>query len=195
MATTTIEEIEGPSIPWWLILLQGIASLIVGILLLASPGATIFVLVQLLGVYWLVSGVFQIVAIFIDRRGWGWKLLWGIFGIIAGLVVLQHPLWSALLVPLTLVWILGFLAIGGGIVGIILGIKDRSWGIGILSVLNVLLGVFLLGNEVLGATLLVWVLAGAGIIGGIGAIAMSFHERALQHTPAAPPTTAPGPSV
>ena len=30
---------------------------------------------------------------------WSWKLLVGILGVLAGLEVLQHPLWSPLLLP------------------------------------------------------------------------------------------------
>ncbi len=177
MASVAIERTES-SVPWWLILLQGIASLILGILLLTSPALTVVVLVQFLGAYWLVTGVFEIVAIFVNPRNWFWKLIGGVLAVIAGLVVLQHPLWSAILVPLTLVWVLGILALGSGLVMLIVGIRDRSWGVIIVGVLNILLGIFLLGNPILGIITLKWLVAGVAIIGGISAIGASFYARA-----------------
>jgi uncharacterized membrane protein HdeD (DUF308 family) len=96
--------------------LEGIAAIIIGLLLLTSPAMTAIVLVQLLGIYWLIAGIFQIVAIFMDSSMWGWKLFSGVLGIIAGILILRHPLWSALLVPATLVILLGLLGITIGII-------------------------------------------------------------------------------
>jgi uncharacterized membrane protein HdeD (DUF308 family) len=79
------------SVPWWLLLIQGIAAVILGVLLLAAPAATLVLMIQLLGAYWLVGGVFSLVSMFVDRTNWGWKLLGGIVAILAGLAVLQHP--------------------------------------------------------------------------------------------------------
>lgn len=98
---------EERTTPWWLVLINGIAALILGILLITNTGATIFILVQFLGIYWLISGIFSIIAIFVDSSSWGWKLFSGILGIIAGILVLNHSLWSALLVPTVLVIIIG----------------------------------------------------------------------------------------
>ncbi len=69
--------------PWWAILVQGIFSVIIGLLLLTNPAATTLVIVQVIGIYWLVSGVFSITGIFIDRSLWGWKLIAGLIGIFA----------------------------------------------------------------------------------------------------------------
>jgi uncharacterized membrane protein HdeD (DUF308 family) len=99
MTTTThtaeTEVLPSPSVPWWLDLLEGIAAVIIGIFLLTSPGITLFALVQITGFFWLIGGIFRIVSIFVESSSWGWKLLGGIIGILAGLVVLQHPVWSS----------------------------------------------------------------------------------------------------
>ena len=51
MATSMADKAEAEQIPWWLVLLNGLAALIIGVLLLVSPGVTTAVLVQLLGIY------------------------------------------------------------------------------------------------------------------------------------------------
>src|SRR5918993_4163479 len=118
--------------PWWLVLLEGIFAAIFGFLLLIAPGSTLVFLVQILGFYLLIYGVFRIVSMFIDSSLWGLKLAVGILGILAGISVLEHPLWSAIAVPTYLVNIVGFLAILQGIVGLIQAFRGGGWGAGIL---------------------------------------------------------------
>jgi uncharacterized membrane protein HdeD (DUF308 family) len=168
---------ENKGTPWWLVLIQGIAALIIGIFLITSPGATTFILIQFLGIYWLVSGIFQIVAIFVDSTAWGWKLFAGILGIIAGILVLNHPLWSAVLVPSVLVLILGIQGIIFGILGLIQAFQGAGWGAGILGALSIIFGLVLLFNPILGAAALPWVLGIFGIVGGIAGIIAAFRMK------------------
>lgn len=168
---------EGKRVPWWVILLQGISALILGILLLAQPGATTVVLIQFLGIWWLVGGIFDIVGMFIDRTAWGWKLISGIIGIIAGIAILNHPLWSTILVPTTLVWLLGIGGVVIGILNIIRAFQGGGWGTGILGVLSILFGIFLMVNPLAGALALPVVLGVFGIVGGIAAIYMAFKQK------------------
>ncbi len=72
---STTETTMTTSTPWWLVMLAGIAAFLVGLLLLISPGMTLLVLVQILGAYWLVTGILSLVHLCIDRTLWGWKLV------------------------------------------------------------------------------------------------------------------------
>jgi uncharacterized membrane protein HdeD (DUF308 family) len=164
-------------VPWWLVLIQGISALILGIFLITSPGATTFILIQFLGIYWLISGIFQLIGMFIDSTAWGWKLFAGVLGILAGIAVLNHPLWSTLLVPSILVIILAVQGIIVGIVGLVQAFKGAGWGAGILGALSVLFGIVLLFNPILGAAALPWVLGIFGIVGGIAGIIAAFRMR------------------
>ncbi|UCC53304.1 MAG: DUF308 domain-containing protein, partial [Anaerolineaceae bacterium] len=73
-------SMETKSMPWWLILLEGILAIIIGILLFTSTTQTLAVLVVFLGLYWLIKGIFDIVSLFVDHTAWGWKLFIGIIG-------------------------------------------------------------------------------------------------------------------
>jgi uncharacterized membrane protein HdeD (DUF308 family) len=164
-------------VPWWLILLQGIASLLLGLMLLGAPGATMLVLAQLLGTYWLVSGLFGIVALFVDNRYWLWKLLVGLLGVLAGIAVLQHPVWSAVLIPTLLVVLLGIQGMINGAIELALAFAAKDWGLGILGVVSILLGVALLANPVLGALALPPLLGVLALVGGAIAIVMAVRAR------------------
>lgn len=157
-------------LPWWVTLLQGLFSIIIGLLLLLSPGMTVLALVQLLGIYWLVSGLLSLVSIFVDRHLWGWKLISGVIGIWAGLSVIQHPLWSAVFLPTVLVLILGIQGIFYGIVYIIEAIKGLGWGTAILGGLSILMGIILVSSPLFAALWLVVFLGAASLVGGIASV-------------------------
>ncbi|MDI9548503.1 MAG: DUF308 domain-containing protein [Chloroflexota bacterium] len=163
--------------PWWLLLLQGIAALLVGLLLLAAPlGSTVFI-IQFLGWYWLIGGIFSIVGIFLDNANWGWKLVSGLLGILAGFAVVNHPLWATVLVPTTLVWVMGFFGIFIGVSMLIQAFQGEGVGAGILGALNIILGLLLLMRPFAAALSLPWVFAVFAIAGGISSIVMAFRLK------------------
>jgi len=175
---TTASTIEEPlSFPWWAVLIQGIFSIIIGILLLTNPGATTLVIVQFIGIYWLVTGIFSLVGIFVDKSMWGWKLLSGVIGILAGLSIMQHPLWSTFMLPTVLVIFLGVDGLIIGAVGLFAAFKGGGWAAGILGGLSLLFGLFLLGSPLIAALALPWVYGVLGLAGGISAIFVAFRQR------------------
>jgi len=174
---TTYAESEAAPFPWWLVLLEGILAAILGFLLIIAPGGTLIFLVQVLGLYLLIDGILRIVNIFTHTSLWGLKLAIGIIGIVAGIAVLQHPLWSALAVPAYIVYIIGFLAIFQGAGGLIQAFQGGGWGVGILGILNIIVGIIVLLNPLIGVVVLPFVLGGFLLVGGIAAIVVSFRLR------------------
>ena len=177
MATSMANRAEDVGVPWWLVLIEGIALLILGLMLLASPGMTTLILVQFIGLYWLIAGIFKIVSIFMDSTDWGWKLVGGIVGILAGIIVLQHPLWSPLVVGSVLVIILGIqgLIIGG--VGVYQAFKGAGWGAGILGAVSILFGLMFLFNVWAFTFSLPWAIGLLALIGGVVAIVGAFKLK------------------
>ena len=175
--TAYAEGTEETGFPWWLVLLEGIAAAIIGLFLLAAPGATLFVLIQIVAIFWLVGGIFRIISIFLDSSLWGWKLIGGALGILAGIVVLQHPLWSTVLVPAIYVIILGIQGLVLGGVSLVMALQGEGWGVGILGALSIVFGLVLLFNPWIGVAALPFVLGALGIVGGGVAIVMAFVMR------------------
>ncbi|GCE19463.1 hypothetical protein KDK_32630 [Dictyobacter kobayashii] len=108
--------------------MEGVALVIVGLLLLVSPSTTTLVLVRILGWFWLIGGILSIVSIFIDNTQWGWKLAIGVLGLLAGLVVIQHPLWSAIMIPTLIVICLAVQALIVGAIELIQGFSGGGVG-------------------------------------------------------------------
>lgn len=165
---------------WWIVLLQGIALLIVGAALLFNPAATAVTLVLFLGAYWLVDGIFSILRIFTKNSDlhWGWLLARGILGILAGSYVLANPLISAIMLPTTLVIIMGVQGVIMGVIGIIEAFRGAGWGAGLLGVINVIIGLILLGSPMVAAVYaLPLVLGVMGIAFGTILIFASFKLK------------------
>ncbi len=170
------------SVPWWLVLIQSILSIFVGILVLASPGSAIILLVRLLGWYWLIKGIFSLTAIFHPdaKEHRGWLIFNGVLGIVAGLAVLDHPLFSALFVPAVLVTFLGIIGMLIGVNDLIAAFRGAGWGMALLGVLSLVLGGLLLCNTLVGVVLLLWIIGIAELIGGAFAFFFAFRLLSIQ---------------
>jgi uncharacterized membrane protein HdeD (DUF308 family) len=174
---TTQAQREDAATPWWLVLLEGIFAVLFGIFIITAPAATLIFLVQVFGFYLFIGGLLHIVGIFVNSTSWGWKLVGGILGIIAGIVVLQHPLWSTILVPLFALYIIGFLAIAEGILELITTFQGGGWGVGLLGILRIVFGIVLVSHPLIGVVILPFVLGGFMVAGGIAASVVSFRMR------------------
>jgi len=129
---------------WWFFLLEGIAGIILGLMLVTAPGITMVALVTFLGFYWLIMGILALVRMFVDQSvPWIWSLLIGVIGILAGIVVVRHPLLAALTVPTVIVIVLGVEGLIMGVLEIIAGFTGGGIGSFIMGVLYVLVGLLL----------------------------------------------------
>jgi len=176
--STAAQPVEQESaVPWWLILIEGIALIILGILFMTNPASSTLIFIQVLGIYWLIKGILSIVTIFIDSTAWGWKLIIGILGIIAGIIILQHPIWSPFVVGSALIIILGIQGLIVGIVEVIQAFQGGGWGVGLLGVLSIVIGGWLLFNIGAATFALPWAIGILAIVGGIVAIVAAFRAR------------------
>jgi uncharacterized membrane protein HdeD (DUF308 family) len=181
--TASATSLETKDRPWWLLLIEGVAAVIIGAILLWAPAKTKVdvyqVLVALLGLYWVISGVLMLVNMFMDHTAWGWKLFMGIVSILAGGFILMYPIASALALPRIFVLVLGIWGVMQGILYLVLAFKGGGWGLGILGGLLILLGIYLVANYTapgMGLAML-WAAAITALIGGVILIVQAFRQR------------------
>jgi len=124
---------------WWLLLLLGVGTALIGLALIVWPGRTALVVLTLIGIYMLVVGVVRfIAALFVSAVEHRWlQAFLGILGIVLGLVVIRQSEGAlALIVLLTgLFWVIA------GLVDLFRGVTDRKLpdrglriGLGVASV-------------------------------------------------------------
>ena len=177
--TTTSTLQPAPSSVWWLYLLQGIAGILLGLMLITAPGQTLVAMVTFLGFYWLITGILSLVQIFVDRSvPWLWSLLSGILGIVAGIIVLRHPLLAALTVPTLIVIVLGIAALIMAGVNFVAGFQGGGLASFLLGIVNVLIGLLLLSSPATAAIAVPFVCGIILLVQGVVMALWAFRVRA-----------------
>ncbi len=159
-------------------LLGGIISVIFGILLITRTQGVIEVIMLLLGLWWLIQGLFNILAIFIDKSQWGWKLIGGILGVIAGLLVLNFPLVGGAVYFGVMTIVFGVIGLLIGVVSIIAAFQGGGWGAGLFGVVSVIIGFFLIFNVFGALNIFVWIFAILLILQGAVVIFLGVTQKA-----------------
>ncbi len=110
----------------WLLLLEGLAGIVAGVLTFIWPGITGFVLLYLIAAWAIVTGILEILAAVRLRREITneWLLaLGGTASLVFGIVIALFPAAGALAV----VWLIGTYAIVFGLLLLFLGLRLRSY--------------------------------------------------------------------
>jgi uncharacterized membrane protein HdeD (DUF308 family) len=163
--------------PWWLVLIEGVAAVIIGIMLFLAPQATLELVIQLFGLFWLVDGVLRIVSACIDPTDRGLKLVVGGIGVLAGIAVIRHPALLAVTMTAMLVLLLGGAGIVIGAISLVMAFRGGGWGAAIVGVLSFLFGLLILLNPYLAGIGWVYLYAGVSLVGGLIAVVQAFRMR------------------
>lgn len=157
---------------WQVVLLTGVASLVLGVLVLIWPGSTLRATGVLFGLYLVISGVFQLVSAFGTHRTTSLRVLAFISGalsILLGLFCFRGPMQSILLLAL---WIgIGWLI--RGITQTLAAASDpampaRGWHV-FLGILTFVAGIVLIDSPFESVAVLT-------VVGGIWLVAVGVIE-------------------
>ncbi|MFM9108919.1 MAG: HdeD family acid-resistance protein [Chloroflexota bacterium] len=168
---------------WWLWLIRGVLAIILGVLALTRPGATLASLAFVIGVYFLIDGVVSLFHGFgkqpEGQSRWG-LIIWGIIAILAGLSLIANPFAGAL----SLALVVGIWAILFGALEIFTGIKFRDemsgefWLI-LGGIAAVLFGILIWSNILQGALAVAALVGIWALVSGIVLVILSFKIKGL----------------
>lgn len=166
---------------WWILLLRGIAAIVFGILAIALPGLTLFMLVITFGIYTLFDGVVEIWSGFSTRETndrWWVDILIGLAGVIAGILIMSLPGVTAVVA----IYFIGAWMAVTGVLQIISALRLRAeisneWWLILSGVLSVLVGLYFLAFPGDGAVSLVWIIGIYAILFGVMMVVVSFQAR------------------
>ena len=159
-------------------LLGGIISLVFGVLLIARTKGTIEVIMLFVGLWWLIQGLFNLLGVFIDKSQWVWKLVSGIFGVIAGLLVLNFPLAGGAIYFSFWVILMGIFGLVFGVALLIAAFQGGGLGAGLLGAVSIIIGVLMIFNSLVTVQVLLWIFAVLLIVQGAIAIYVGVTQKA-----------------
>jgi uncharacterized membrane protein HdeD (DUF308 family) len=149
---------------------SGIISIIIGIVLLAWPEATVTVLAILLGIDLILLGVAILIGSFAAATSTGGTILGsllGVLAILAGVAVFGRPLQTAA----ALVVIVGMFWVVGGIIEVVTGLFGGVVGSRLLAVLSgavsIVFGLILLSWPGPTLAVLIWLIGIWSLLSGI----------------------------
>jgi len=164
---------------WWIFLLQGLAAIFLGLMLITERGAALDAIVAALGFFWVISGMLSFVQIFDDRSvPWIWSLLIGLSGaVFGGVLLVRHPLVAALTVPTIIVTVFGIEGLVMGALEFVGGIMGGGASSFIRGLTNSLIGLLLLLSSTMTAALVVLLVFVVLMLGGMALVALASIVR------------------
>jgi uncharacterized membrane protein HdeD (DUF308 family) len=172
---------------WWVLLLIGALSVIAGAIVLAEPNNSLSVLVIVSGIYIVLSSLLELWSVAFGSRS-GTAALFGVLGIVIGILLIRHPVNSIL--AATLLVGLWFVAVGVIRLVEVLGSERRAWALAVAA-LQIVVGIVLVASPHIGlATLallvgIAFILNGVALV-GLGIVIRALHRAATLATPGPP---------
>ena len=173
---------------WWAIALRGVLGILLGLVALFLPGATMLSLVLFFAAYALVDGIFAIVAAIRAARQnerWGLLVIEGIASIAAGILAFVWPgITVVVFVLLIAVWALitGGLMLGAAFR---LNREHGRWWLALGGIASLIYGALLVVAPLIGALVLTWWLGAYALIFGVALLVLAFklRSRCNERTP------------
>jgi uncharacterized membrane protein HdeD (DUF308 family) len=182
----------------WVLGLNGLFSVIFGVVIIIWPGLSLFALTILFGVYALATGVVGVAAAFTsghqDERGW--LVASSLLGIVTGLLVLVWPSIS----ELALLYVIAAYAVALGIIAIggtfYLPLDGTDTALLALSGLaSILFGAVMFAKPGAGALVVLALIAAFAVVTGITELVVAIGgERLIRSSIKRTPATTPQPS-
>ena len=175
---------------WWVLLLQGVLGIIVGILAILYPDLALATVALLFAAWAVVSGVSQLAAGWrvAEARGRSWPfLLAGAVAVIAGVLAV---LYTGITI-LYLILLLGAWILISGVMEVYTAWKIRDevtgeWILALAGILRIVVGLIILAMPIIGAILTAALFATWAILSGVAALFLGFRLRQFSGRASAP---------
>lgn len=183
---------------WWVLILRGLFAIMFGLIAIAWPDITVFVIITIIGAFLLLDGMIEIWAGFASRGrddDWWTDALLGVLAVIAGVAIIAWPD----VTPVGLMLFIGGFMVIYGATMIYQAIRLRAeltneWLLLANGVLSLLLGVGFMLFPGAGAVSLIWLVALYTISFGVLMIVVGWKMRGIVRDLQRDAAVLPGPS-
>lgn len=173
------DELREATWGWWLALLIGLVAIVAGVIVIAQPSNSLKTLAVILGIFVLIDGIAALVLALISRaESRGLTAVLGVISVIAGVLLIRHPLGGVRAVAL----LIGIWLIAAGVVRLVAAFDTpdhRFWRI-IVALVLVAFGIAIVAEPHIGYTTLA-VITGIGfILYGLGMVAAGWAMHLIR---------------
>lgn len=166
---------------WWVYLLNGILTLLFGIVALIWPGRTLLTLEQIFGIFAIITGVSTLIGAFRARtvipQNWWLLLIVGLVGIIAGILAIAFPITTVH----TFAYLMGAWALISGIAEIasFFSMRDHAhrWWLILSGIFSIIFGILAFLFPGLTLEVFITFIAVYAIFAGVSRIIFAFQMR------------------
>ena len=178
-------ELRAVTWGWWLALLMGVVSIAAGIIVIAKPSNSLATLAVVFGIFILFDGIVELTEALIGgNQNRGLLAVIGVISVIAGVLLIRHPLGGVRAVAL----LVGIWLIAAGVVRFVAALdagEHRAWRIGVALVLAIF-GIVIVASPHIGYATLALITGIGFICYGIGLVAAGWAlhvvRREASHT-------------
>lgn len=167
------DELREVTWGWWLALLTGLVSIAAGIIVVAKPSNSLPTLAVIFGIFILADGIVELIgALSAYTQNRGLLAVLGVISVIAGVLLIRHPLGGVRAVAL----LIGIWLIAAGLVRFIAAFEtpgNRLWRMGVALVLAIF-GVIVVASPHVGYATLALITGIGFICYGIGMLALGW---------------------
>jgi uncharacterized membrane protein HdeD (DUF308 family) len=177
------EQLKRISSAWWLLMLVGFVAVAAGVIVLVQPGISLTSLAVVAGIFLLVEGVYELFSSFSKKSEHrGTLAVLGVISVIAGLLLVRHPIGGVVAISLFLgIWLVAF-----GLVRLVGSFDDtnRAWNL-LVAVVAIIAGVLIVANPTIAVSTLGLIVGIAFVVRGVGLVAeaWTFHGLKQQLSP------------
>ena len=166
----------------WALGLHGLASVVVGVMILAWPGISVYALTIVFGAYTLATGIVELGTAFTSRgkEERGWLALRGLLGIVVGVLVFVWPGISAL----ALLYVIGFYAVTLGILAVLGAFRlplpgSDAASMVLTGLVSIVFGIVIFAKPGAGALAVLALIAAFALVTGAAELVVSIGGEKL----------------
>ena len=153
---------------WWLVMVIGALSVVVGVIVLAKPSHSLSTLTVICGVFVVLDSIFELVGAMRAERS-GTAALIGVVGIVVGILLIRHPIHGVLAAAM----LIGLWLIAVGVLRLVVGVAFRKhlWHYVVAGV-QIAAGIILVSSPHIGFSALALIVGISFIVNGLSSIAL-----------------------
>jgi len=166
----------------WMLGLHGLASVVLGVMILAWPGISVYALTIVFGAYALATGVVELGTAFTSqgKEERGWLALRGVLGIVVGVLVFAWPGISAL----ALLYVIGFYALTLGILAVFGSFRlplagSDAASLVLTGLVSIVFGIVIFAKPGAGVLAVLALIAAFALVTGVSELVVSIGGEKL----------------